>query len=344
MIRKILSYKNDNLVEFDILSNPEFLAEGTAIRDLTNPDRILIGGENKESLDVLSGIYQKWIPKDRIVTTSVWSSELSKLVANALLAQRVSSINAISALCEKVGANVYEISSACGRDTRIGSKFLQPSIGFGGSCFQKDILVIHLILPQNLCYLCELHDLKEVSEYFAQIIQMNNFQRTRFANKIIQSMFGSLNGKNIVMMGFAFKKDTSDTRESSSIYVGKSLLEEKAQLVVHDPKVFDIQIHTDLARIMNNDYESETAYTGPSEQLEAIKKVVKIDRDIYSAAKGAEALVVFTEWDCFKDYDYAKIYSLMDKPAFIFDGRNLLDHAKLKEIGFEVYLLGASTN
>jgi UDPglucose 6-dehydrogenase len=332
LISKILQYKNDNDVEFSILSNPEFLAEGTAVKDLTTPDRILIGGESQEALKVLVDIYAKWIPRHRILLTTVWSSELSKLVANALLAQRVSSMNAVSALCEKVGANVYEISGACGKDSRIGSKFLLPSVGFGGSCFQKDIL--------NLCYLCEIHGLPEVSAYFHQIILMNNFQRTRFANKIIQGMFGTLHSKKLVFMGFAFKKDTSDTRESSPIYVGKNLLEEKANLIIHDPKVHEEQIFSDLSRIMANEYESESYQPTKKESLTEIKKHVSIDRDIYSAVKGADALIIFTEWDCFKDYDYEKIFSLMEKPAFVFDGRNLLDHTNLKKIGFETWLIG----
>lgn len=344
LIRKILCYKNNNEVHFDILSNPEFLAEGTAIHDLTHPDRIIIGGDSEtEAMTLLTEIYAKWIPREKILHTSITSSELSKLVANALLAQRVSSINAVSALCEAVGGNVHEISSVCGMDSRIGKKFLNASVGFGGSCFQKDIL--------SLCYLCEHHGLPEVSEYFKQIIRLNEFQRERFVKRIVQAMFGSLFRKKLVIMGFAFKKDTSDTRESASIFVCRSLLEERAHLIVHDPKVLPKQAILDLARALNNVYDSNylpmpltssnNVATTEEDRHQLVERNVTFEnQDIYKAVQGADALIVLTEWDQFKSYDYLKIYDLMEKPAFIFDGRNILDHAALKKIGFETFVIG----
>lgn len=313
-IRKIF-LANGHGERFQVLSNPEFLAEGTAIRDLEEPDRVLIGGEESEegrkAVEVLAGIYEKWVPRDKILKTNLWSAELSKLAANAFLAQRISSINAISALCEVTGADVGEVARVIGMDSRIGPKFLNASVGFGGSCFQKDIL--------NLAYLCEYYGLYEVAKYWDQVILINEYQRERFSGKIVSSLFDTIAGKRIAIYGFAFKKDTNDTRGSSAISVCKHLLEEKAQLAIYDPKVSSKQINNDLK----------------IEEGEII-----CCENAYEAARGAHALVVLTEWDEFKKLDFQKIYESMLKPAFIFDGRRILDHEGLIEIGFEVYSIG----
>lgn len=320
---KILRH-NSSCKNFQVLSNPEFLAEGTAIQDLLNPDRVLIGGEatpaGQEAIRALSAVYECWVPKDRILATNTWSSELSKLTANAFLAQRISSINAISAICECTGANVEEVAFAIGKDSRIGDKFLRASVGFGGSCFQKDVL--------NLVYLCEVLNLPEVAEYWHQVILMNNYQRRRFANRIIKKLFGTVTGKVIAIYGFAFKKDTGDTRESSSIYVTKYLLEEEARIVIYDPKVDPQQIRFDLSDCES--FQSSSDFD----------KFVTISNDPYTAVQGAHAVVVCTEWDEFKTLDYNKVYEAMEKPAFVFDGRLILDHKKLTEIGFEVEAIG----
>lgn len=315
------------------MSNPEFLAEGTAINDLQRPDRILIGGENEEAVEVLSKIYAAWVPADRIIKTNLWSSELSKLVANCMLAQRISSINAISALCEVTGADICEVSNSVGKDSRIGPKFLQASVGFGGSCFQKDIL--------NLVYLAEYYHLKEVADYFYSIIAVNDYQKQRFAKKVVQRLFNTVADKKLTILGFAFKKNTGDTRESAAIYVSKYLLDERAKLHIYDPKVSEEQMMDDLKRIMNNAYDGDfSAHLEQSESSMLVSSNVTVNSDVYEAAKGSHALLVMTEWDEFKTYDYGKIYESMQKPASIFDGRNLLDHKALKKIGFYVYAIG----
>lgn len=322
-ICKILKH-NGAKIQFQVLSNPEFLAEGTAIRDLTSPDRVLVGGEEsdegRKAVGALSSIYEHWVPKDKIITTNTWSSELSKLAANAFLAQRISSINAISAVCEETGANVEEVAHAIGRDSRIGNKFLKASVGFGGSCFQKDVL--------NLVYLCEALNLPEVAEYWMQVVTINDYQRKRFAHKVVDRLFNTVTGKRITILGFAFKKDTGDTRESSSIYISKHLLEEKARLVIYDPKVDPAQIKMDLTdpQILSdpNDFD----------------RLVTISSDPYEAVEGSHALIVCTEWDEFVTLDYEKIYSKMLKPAFVFDGRLILDKDRLMEIGFQVEVIG----
>jgi len=308
-----------NGVNFHILSNPEFLAEGTAVQDLHQPDRVLIGGENQEAIQCLVDIYSTWVPNDRIITTNLWSSELSKLVANAFLAQRVSSINAISELCEVTGANVDEVAHAIGYDSRIGSKFLKASVGFGGSCFQKDIL--------NLVYIARSYNLNEVADYWDQVIKLNDHQKTRFAEKIIQTMYNTVNGKQITFLGWAFKKDTNDTRESAAIYVADYLLEEEASIIVYDPKVTEAQIFKDL------DYLGTRS---PADN----RRLVKVVNDPYLALQGAHAVAVLTEWDEFKEYDWSKVKSQMKKPSFLFDGRKVLDKKHLKEIGFIYYSIG----
>ncbi|MBX3418195.1 MAG: UDP-glucose 6-dehydrogenase [Pirellulaceae bacterium] len=325
-VKRILS-ESSNGATFDVLSNPEFLAEGTAIEDLLDPDRVLIGGENPEAIEALVSVYAHWVDRSRILTTNLWSSELSKLTANAFLAQRVSSINAISALCEATEANVDEVAAAIGTDSRIGPKFLKASVGFGGSCFQKDIL--------NLVYLCQHYGLHEVAEYWEQVVKMNDYQKSRFAQKMVKTMFNTVSGKRLAIWGFAFKKDTNDTRESAAIYVCRDLLRENAILNIYDPKVSDEQIRNDLRELMANG-------SGELSQLDRrlIDENIHVVESMQAAASGSHAVAVLTEWDEFKNADFERIYSQMQKPAFVFDGRNILDHKKLQQIGFEVHAIG----
>uniref|UniRef100_A0AAQ5X3G7 UDP-glucose 6-dehydrogenase n=1 Tax=Amphiprion ocellaris TaxID=80972 RepID=A0AAQ5X3G7_AMPOC len=319
--------RDADLVFISVLSNPEFLAEGTAVRDLKEPDRVLIGGdesaEGQKAIRALCAVYEHWVPKARIITTNTWSSELSKLAANAFLAQRISSINSISALCEATGADVEEVAKAIGMDQRIGSKFLKASVGFGGSCFQKDVL--------NLVYLCEALNLPEVASYWQQVIDMNEYQRRRFACRIIDCLFNTVTGKKIALLGFSFKKDTGDTRESSSIYISKYLMDEGAKLFIYDPKVLKEQIIHDLS-------QPNISEDNP----ERVSELVTVTSDPYEACQSAHALVICTEWDMFKELDYDKIYKKMLKPAFIFDGRRVLDHLHhdLHTIGFQIETIG----
>ncbi|MFO0940197.1 MAG: nucleotide sugar dehydrogenase [Pirellulales bacterium] len=325
-VKRILSTAK-NGASFDVLSNPEFLAEGTAIEDLLNPDRVLIGGESAEAIEKLASVYARWVPRDRILTTNLWSSELSKLTANAFLAQRVSSINAISALCEATGADVNEVAKAIGTDSRIGPKFLKASVGFGGSCFQKDIL--------NLVYLCEHFGLKEVADYWEQVVILNDYQKRRFATNIVKTMFNTVSDKQIAVWGWAFKKDTNDTRESAAIYVCRDLLLERARLHIYDPRVKRDQIVADLKYAMA-DFNGHLSAT--DEKL--IERNVVTGRDAYEVASGAHAIAVMTEWDEFTKLDFGRVYQSMPKPAFVFDGRNILDLKQLKQIGFEVHCVG----
>lgn len=312
---------------FDVLSNPEFLAEGTAISDLLSPDRVLIGGERDEAVEALVQVYARWIPRDRILTTNLWSSELSKLTANAFLAQRVSSINAISALCEVTGADVDEVARAIGTDSRIGPKFLKSSVGFGGSCFQKDIL--------NLVYLCEHFGLREVAKYWEQVVVINDYQKRRFSERIVRTMFHTVSDKKIAIWGFAFKKDTNDTRESAAIHVCKGLLEERAKLCIYDPRVPEQQIRDELLAAFSD------PVSGVSDKhRDLISANVSVVNDAYSAANHAHAIAVLTEWDEFKQLDFQRIIQNMNKPAFVFDGRNLLDSKLLQQLGFELHSIG----
>jgi len=305
---------NDKGIHFEVLSNPEFLAEGTAIEDLKAPDRVLIGSQLTESglaaRNKLVEIYANWVSRDRILTSNVWSAELSKLVANAFLAQRISSINSISMLCECTEASVSEVAKAIGMDNRIGSRFLNASVGFGGSCFKKDIL--------NLVYICESYGLTEVASYWENVVLMNEYQKKRFVKNMIRVMFNTIAGKRIALFGFAFKADTGDTRESPAIDIAKQLVDEHAKVVITDPEAID----------------------NAAKDLQGCLNFVTFDTDPYSAAKGAHAIAIMTEWKCYKDLDYERIYKTMEKPAFIFDGRNILDHKKLYETGFNVYPLG----
>ncbi|GAA4331339.1 nucleotide sugar dehydrogenase [Mucilaginibacter gynuensis] len=312
-----------NGVNYQILSNPEFLAEGTAVEDLHAPDRVLIGGdttpEGQDAVQSLVDIYSRWVPRERVLTTNLWSSELSKLTANAFLAQRVSSINSLSELCERTGADVSEVARSIGTDSRIGPKFLKSSVGFGGSCFQKDIL--------NLVYIARSYGLREVADYWEQVIIMNDHQKRRFANNIVKTLYNTVSGKKIAFLGWAFKKDTNDTRESAAIYVADDLLNEQAGITVYDPKVPASQVYSDLDYLETRSSEKNKQY-------------LTVVEDPYEACKDAHAIAVLTEWDEFKDYDWKKIYDNMKKPAFVFDGRSLLDQAKLSEIGFKVYVIG----
>jgi UDPglucose 6-dehydrogenase len=307
-------HTNDKGIHFDIISNPEFLAEGTAVDDLVNPDRVLVGSRETErgrkARQQIVDIYANWVPQERIITSNIWSAELSKLTANAFLAQRISSINSISALCEKTEANVSEVSFAIGRDSRVGPKFLNAGVGFGGSCFKKDIL--------NLVYIAESYGLSEVAAYWEQVVRMNDYQEHRFVRTIISALFNTVSNKRIALFGFAFKANTGDTREAPAIAVTRKLVEERAQVVITDPQAIE-NAKLDLGDILN---------------------AVNFQEDPYQAAKGAHAVAVLTEWDVYKSLDYTKIYASMQKPAFIFDGRNILNREALYDIGFNVYSIG----
>jgi UDPglucose 6-dehydrogenase len=305
---------NDKGLCFDVVSNPEFLAEGTAVRDLENPDRVLVGGRETPSgqraVRAVADLYAHWVPRERIITTNLWSSELSKLASNAFLAQRVSSINAMANLCERTGADIVEVAHAVGADCRIGPRFLRASVGFGGSCFKKDIL--------NLVYLCEFYGLYEVASYWEQVIKMNEYQQANFVSKMVTAMFNTVAGKRIALFGVAFKADTSDTRESPALAICRALLEEHARVVITDPHAMD-NARADLRDVADG---------------------VIFEPDPYVAAQGAHAIAVLTEWPHFAKLDYPAIYKTMVHPAFVFDGRNILDHEKLYEVGFNVYAIG----
>ena len=321
-VQTILNTSKNN-VSFDVLSNPEFLAEGTAIEDLFKSDRVLIGGQQTDSgkaaISALVDIYSNWIPKEKIYTTNVWSSELSKLVANAFLAQRISSINSISALCEATEANVDEVAHAIGMDSRIGNKFLKSSVGFGGSCFQKDIL--------NLVYIAKSLGLNEVAEYWIQVIKINDYQKHRFVKKIMTSLFSTVSGKKITLFGWAFKKDTNDTRESAAIYVADKLIENGAKICVYDPRVSEQQMLSDLDRLN-------------SRSIHENKKALNYYSEPLKACENSHAIAIITEWDEFKFLDWHKIRDLVVSPAKVFDGRNILDKEELEKIGFDVFAIG----
>ncbi len=312
-MERILS-SADSGIHFEVLSNPEFLAEGTAVKDLENPDRVLIGSSLTESglkaRDELVEIYENWVPRKQIITSNIWSSELSKLVANAFLAQRISSINAISDLCEKTDADVSEVANAIGMDSRIGDRFLKASVGFGGSCFKKDIL--------NLVYLCRNYGLTEVADYWESVVRINEYQKKRFVLNMLKAMFNTLADKKICLLGFAFKADTGDTRETPALYIANKLLEENAKLVISDPK----------------------ALKNAKKDLKEAKGDISYVEDPYQAAKGCHAIAILTEWALYTELDYRKIYDSMEKPAFLFDGRNIVSHQEIYEIGFNVYPIG----
>mmetsp|Transcript_14537 Transcript_14537/g.36686 ORF Transcript_14537/g.36686 Transcript_14537/m.36686 type:complete len:483 (+) Transcript_14537:147-1595(+) len=331
-VEKVLSQNILNPgASFDILSNPEFLAEGTAIKDLDKPDRVIIGGRQTPSglkaIETLKQVYAQWVPEERILTSNLWSSELAKLAANAFLAQRISSINAISALCEKTGADVTEISRCIGADSRIGPKFLNASVGFGGSCFQKDIL--------NMVYICKGLGLDEIAKYWESVVTINDLQKRRFVDTVISSLFNTIKSKKIAILGFAFKKDTGDTRETPAIDVCNGLLEEGANLAIYDPQVTESRIHADLSM---GKFEWDHPFAQRKSQ--EVNDLVSCGKSVEEVCTGAHALCVMTEWDEFKTLDLKKLYDSMVKPAFIFDGRNVIDGAKAREIGFVFYGLG----
>ena len=312
-MERILNASSGN-TRFDVVSNPEFLAEGSAIKDLDTPDRVLIGSqetpEGLQARKAIVDIYAHWVPRDKIIESNVWSSELSKLAANAFLAQRISSINSISALCEKTEANIDEVAYAIGTDSRIGAGFLKASVGFGGSCFKKDIL--------NLVYICRSYGLDTVADYWQSVVKINEWQESRFIRNMLANMFNTVAGKRIALFGFAFKANTGDTRESPAIYVAKGLLEEQAEVVISDPK----------------------ALSNAPKELEGVEGDMTFEPDPYAAAKEAHAIAVLTEWNQYRDLDYERVFESMIQPAFIFDGRNILDHEKLYEIGFNVLAIG----
>ncbi|CAD5208740.1 unnamed protein product [Bursaphelenchus xylophilus] len=318
ILKEAQTYKN---IKFQVLSNPEFLAEGTAMADLANPDRVLIGGEKSPEGEAavrrLVEVYSNWVPTERIITTNTWSSELSKLAANAFLAQRISSINSISAICEATGAEINEVAHAIGKDTRIGPKFLQASVGFGGSCFKKDVL--------SLVYLCESLNLQKCADYWNAVVAMNEWQKRRFSDKIVLELFNTVAEKKIAFFGFAFKKNTGDTRESSAISVAQHLMEERASITIYDPKVTESTMRQDLLTVASQESVDKVQYsTCP-----------------YKAAEDSHAIVILTEWDEFKTYDYERLFKSMKKPASVFDGRLILDQNKLKAIGFRVFTIGS---
>ena len=314
-MERILNANTKN-IRFEVLSNPEFLAEGSALTDLETPDRVLIGSkETPEGIaarKAIVDIYANWVPRENIIESNVWSSELSKLAANAFLAQRISSINTISALCEKTEADVDEVAYAIGKDSRIGPKFLKASVGFGGSCFKKDIL--------NLVYICHSYGLGEVAAYWESVVKINEWQESRFVRTILENMFNTVAGKRIALLGFAFKANTGDTRESPAIYIARGLAEERAEVVVTDPQAL-VNAQDDLADMGDR---------------------VRFEADPYSAAAGAHALAILTEWEVYRQLDYARIFASMEQPAFLFDGRNILDHQRLFELGFNVFPMGKS--
>jgi len=314
---------------FDVLSNPEFLAEGTAIEDLAHPDRVLIGGDNSKAIDALAAIYHHWVPEERILRTNLWSSELSKLTANAFLAQRISSINSVAALCEATGADVREVSRAIGTDSRIGPKFLNAGPGFGGSCFQKDIL--------NLVYLCRHFGLPDVADYWESVVLLNTWQQHRIARLVVQKLFGTVTGKRLAILGFAFKADTNDTREAPAIRICRDLLEEGAQLAIHDPKVDPEQISRDLNLTASHAPE---AGAGPTRGALSGDASWWSSPDAAAAMHGADAVLILTEWQQYRELDWNSLSGLMRKPAWVFDARGIVDPEQVASAGLNIWRVG----
>ena len=329
ILRSAESDNNRNGISFDVLSNPEFLAEGTAIQDLENPDRVLIGGDNIESMNALKEIYSNWVPKEKILFTNIWSSELAKLTANAFLAQRISSINSIAALCEATGADVREVSRAIGADSRIGSKFLDSGPGFGGSCFKKDIL--------NLVYLAEYFGLNEVANFWEGVVKLNNWHQSRIAKLIVKKLFGTITGKKIVVLGFAFKANTNDTRESAAIQICKDLIDEGAEIYIHDPKVSELQIEKDLNLKQNkvNSKESETDFLCKSGNWKFSNTP-----DVF---EGAHAILMLTEWDEYKNINWLDAAKKMENPAWVFDARSIINPKEIKDANLNLWIIGDGT-
>ena len=312
--------KGVNNKTFSVLSSPEFLAEGTAIKDLENPDRVLIGGSDKSAINQLKDIYLRWIPEEKILLTNIWSSELSKLIANAFLAQRVSSINSISALCESTGADIKEVVKAIGSDKRIGNKFLSPGPGFGGSCFKKDIL--------NLVYLCRFYKLDSVADYWEQVMLINNWQKQRISSLVVEKLYGTVSNKKIIMLGFSFKSNTNDTRESPAIAIAKDLIENGAELLINDPKVTRNQIEKEIGI---RELEIDKISCGKWEFV----------TDIYSASTGADAVILITDWDKYENLNWEKVSNLLRKPSWIFDTRGVISDNLLEKININFWQVGS---
>ncbi len=331
VIKKILeasqsSIKGKSELKFDVLSNPEFLAEGSAINDLQEPDRVLIGGENEDAINSLSNIYNRWVPKNKILHTNIWSSELAKLTANAFLAQRICSINSIGALCESTGADIREVSRAIGLDSRIGSKFLNSSPGFGGSCFKKDIL--------NLVYLSKYYGLYEVSKFWESVVKLNDWHQHRISKLVVKELFGTVTGKKISILGFSFKANTNDTRESAAINICKDLIDEGAILSIHDPKVDLKQITKDLG-IENNNKIKKMNNNNLS-----IESGWCLERNHMATFESADAAIILTEWELYKNIDWGKVSTIMRKPAYIFDTRSILSPKSIKDVGLNFWRIG----
>ncbi len=318
---------SDKKTTFDVLSNPEFLSEGSAINDLKIPDRVLIGGENIEAIKALSSIYEQWVPKEKILHTNIWSSELAKLTANAFLAQRISSINSISALCEETGADIREVSRAIGSDSRIGSKFLESGPGFGGSCFKKDIL--------NLVYLAEYFGLPEVAEFWNEVVKINYWHQNRISKLIIKKLFGTLSGKKIAILGFAFKSNTNDTRESAAIQICKNLLEEGAELAIHDPKVNSNQIELDLQRAPINSFKKNENTKNNSNEGKW-----NYCTTIEKSLANADAVLILTEWLEYSKIDWENAYKIMRNPAWVFDSRSIINPNLVIKSGLKFWRVG----
>ena len=316
-------------ISFAVLSNPEFLAEGTAIRDLESPDRVLIGGENADAIQALVEVYRQWVPHEKILLTNLWSSELSKLTANAFLAQRISSINSLAALCEVTGADVREVARAIGSDSRIGSKFLQAGPGFGGSCFQKDIL--------NLVYLCRHFGLPEVADYWENVVALNTWQQHRISRLVVQKLFGTVTGKRLALLGFAFKADTNDTREAPAICIANDLLEEGAQLAIYDPKVDSEQIARDLQLLASSPPDAQA---GPTRAALSGEGTWWTCSNVAAAVSGADAVLILTEWQQFRQLDWAALAPLMRRPAWVFDARAVVDPDAVRASGLMLWRVG----
>lgn len=341
ILTSIQKLQENSEVNFTILSNPEFLAEGTAIDDLLNPSRVLIGGNDSRSIKTLSALYECWVPRDRIIVTSLWSSELSKLVSNAFLAQRVSSINSITAVCERTGADVQEVSNVLSSDHRIGSKFLLPSIGFGGSCFRKDIL--------HLVYICECHGLDVCAEYWMSVLKMNDYQMSRFCDNVVRTCFHTVSNKVLAIYGFAFKKNTGDTRDSPAIHVCTRMLEEGAILHVYDPKVSAENVYNSIQHYAESTRANTCSMTASNkrnltEEMKnnILQERVRVMSNPIDAVRHATAVLILTDWDEFKSIDYNMVYNQMEKPAFLFDGRIVTNVDELRQIGFRAYCIGKS--
>ena len=330
ILRSAESDSNRKGISFDVLSNPEFLAEGTAIQDLENPDRVLIGGDNIDSMNALKNIYTSWVPKEKILFTNIWSSELAKLTANAFLAQRISSINSIAALCEATGADVREVSRAIGTDSRIGSKFLDSGPGFGGSCFKKDIL--------NLVYLAEYFGLNEVANFWETVVNLNNWHQSRISKLVVNKLFGTITGKKIVILGFAFKANTNDTRESASIQICKDLIDEGARIFIHDPKVSELQVERDLNRKKNkiNAKDAKDKLLSQIGNWEFSKSL-----DIF---EGAHAILMLTEWEEYKNINWIEAAKQMANPAWVFDARSIINPKDIQDAKINLWRVGDGTD